>query len=161
MQLGIIAVGRMTKGPELELAARYGERTQATGAPLGLTGARTVEFAESRAQTAAARKAEEGARILAAAGERDGVIVALDETGKLLSSREFAGRIAAWRDDGRRAVHFAIGGPDGHARDVLDRADLVLSLGRMTYPHQIARVLLAEQIYRACTILAGHPYHRD
>ena len=161
MQLGIIAVGRVKKGPETDLAARYGERTRAVGAPLGLNLAPTVEFAESRAPGAAARKAEEGARILAATGQRDSVIVALDETGKLLSSREFSERIAAWRDEGRKSVHFVIGGPDGHDRDVLERADLVLSLGRMTYPHQIARVLLVEQVYRACTILSGHPYHRE
>ena len=161
MQLGIVAVGRMKKGPEQELAARYGERMRAIGAPLGLAATATLEFPESRAQTVAARKAEEGARILEAAASRDAVLIALDETGKLCSSQDFAGRIAGWRDDGRKAALFAVGGPDGHDPSVLGRADWVLSLGRMTFPHQIARILVAEQLYRACTILAGHPYHRE
>ncbi len=161
MQLGILAVGRLKKGPETELSARYGERSRSLGAQLGLIEGRTIEFTESRAQTVAERKAEEGAQILAAASARGTILVALDETGKSMSSRQFATTLATWRDNGQKALLFAIGGPDGHDPAVLARADLVLSLGQMTFPHQIARVLLAEQVYRACTILAGHPYHRD
>ena len=89
-----------------------------------------------------------------------GVSVALDERGQALSSRAFADRLADWRDQGRSRVTFLIGGADGHADAVRDRADLILSFGPMTWPHLLVRVMLAEQIYRAWSILEGHPYHR-
>lgn len=88
-------------------------------------------------------------------------IVALDETGELLSSRVFAEKIGSWRDTGNQHIVFLIGGANGHADMVRRRADLTLSFGRMTLPHMLARVVLAEQLYRAYTILNGHPYHRD
>ena len=87
-------------------------------------------------------------------------IVVLDERGKSLASAEFADRIANWRDEGKQSVGFVMGGPDGVDQSLRDDASLVLSFSPMTWPHQIARILLAEQLYRATTILAGHPYHR-
>lgn len=89
------------------------------------------------------------------------VVVALDQRGTALTSPDLANRLGGWRDDGRREIAFLIGGAAGLGRSVLDRADLVLSLGPMTWPHLLVRAMLAEQLYRAVMILQGHPYHRD
>lgn len=148
----------MKAGPERELVARYLERAGASGKPLGLSGFEVIELAESRAGSAASRKSEE-ARALRAALP-DGVVVALDERGKAIGSEAFAGRIARWRDDGRPAASFVIGGADGLDPDFTAAADLVLSFSPMVWPHQLVRIMLAEQLYRATTILSGHPYHR-
>ena len=160
MQLIVFAIGRMKTGPEQELAERYLGRLEKVGPSVGLTFGGITEIVESRAGTASQRKADESAQCLALLNERATALVALDETGKSLSSKDFANRIGQMRDDGVRRALFAIGGPDGHDRELLQRADLTLSFGRMTWPHQIARILLAEQLYRAAAILAGHPYHR-
>jgi 23S rRNA (pseudouridine1915-N3)-methyltransferase len=119
-----------------------------------------VEPEEKRRLPATELKQREGELILAAvpAGAR---LVALDERGEAWTSREFALRLAAWRDAGTAAIAFAIGGADGLSEPVLARADAVMSLGRMTWPHLLVRALLLEQLYRAQQILAGHPYHRD
>jgi 23S rRNA (pseudouridine1915-N3)-methyltransferase len=87
-------------------------------------------------------------------------LVLLDERGKNFSSEEFAGRLGLFRDGGRKALVVAIGGPDGHDQSLRDQADLVVSFGELTWPHQLVRVMLGEQLYRAATILSGHPYHR-
>jgi 23S rRNA (pseudouridine1915-N3)-methyltransferase len=158
VKLAVIAVGRLKDGPERELVERYGERVQGIGRSLGLSAFQLVELPESRARREADRRAEEGAAILGKAG--DAVLIAFDERGKSLSSEAFAQKIAAWRDEGRAAVAFAIGGPDGFDGRVRAAADLVLSFGSLTLPHQLVRVLVVEQLYRALTILAGHPYHR-
>lgn len=158
MRLALVAVGRLKAGPERELTERYFGRAVALARPLGLSGPDMVELAESRARRDADRRAEEGAALLGRIGE--GVVVALDERGRALDSRDFAARIGAWRDAGRPQTSFVIGGPDGLADAVRARADLVLSFGALTIPHQIVRALVAEQIYRAFTILGGHPYHR-
>jgi 23S rRNA (pseudouridine1915-N3)-methyltransferase len=89
------------------------------------------------------------------------VLVALDEHGKAVDSRAFAEFLRKWRDGGTPEVVFAIGGADGHGAAILGRSDLELAFGAMTWPHQFARLMLAEQLYRAVTILTGHPYHRD
>jgi 23S rRNA (pseudouridine1915-N3)-methyltransferase len=158
VKLAVMAVGRLKDGPERELVERYGERARGFARGLGLSPVQFVELPESRARRDADRKAEEGAAILdKAAGA---VLVAFDERGKSLASDAFAQRLAAWRDEGRSAVAFVIGGPDGLDGRVRAAADLVLSFGALTLPHQLVRVLVAEQIYRALTILAGHPYHR-
>lgn len=159
MRLTITAIGRMKSGPERDLANRYLERLARSGAALGLDYAGLVEHAESRAEAAAERKRDEAARILAGLPEKT-VLLALDETGKTLSSEDFASELARLRDEGVRDLGLVLGGPDGLDPEFRNRARLVLSLGRMTWPHQIARILLAEQLYRATTILAGHPYHR-
>lgn len=159
MRIVVHAVGRMKAGPERELSARYFERFARSGPPLGLDFGGVKEIAESRAASADRRKAEEAEPLSRMAGD-GALLVLLDETGKSLSSEDFASRLAAFRDEGRRDLVLAIGGPDGHDPALRSEAGLLLSLGRMTWPHQVARILLAEQLYRACTILSGHPYHR-
>ena len=101
------------------------------------------------------------AELLSAAIPKGAVLVTLDERGQLISSPKFAQKIANWRDQGTRELVFVIGGADGIDPDLRDRADFSLSLGQMVWPHMLARVMLAEQIYRATTILAGSPYHRS
>jgi 23S rRNA (pseudouridine1915-N3)-methyltransferase len=160
MKLLIAAVGRLKDGPERELAARYAERAAQTGRALALGPVEFREIPESRAKRPEDRKREE-ATALAPVFAAGAVLVALDETGKTLSSSEFAERLGRWRDDGAPSVQFVIGGADGLDPALVKSAALVLGFGRMTWPHQIVRVLLAEQIYRAATILAGHPYHRE
>jgi len=159
MLITVGAIGRLKDGPERELCDRYLSRASAAGRALGLTFA-LRELAESRAASAPARKEQEAAALIGglAAGT---ALVALDEGGKSLDSRAFADRIARWRDDGAGGLAFAIGGPDGHGRALLDKATLRLAFGAMTWPHQLARIMLLEQLYRTVTILSGHPYHRD
>ncbi len=159
MRVSVFAVGRMKAGPERELVERYFDRFAKAGPPLGLEFSGVSEIPESRGQTAELRKAEEAQRIHAALDEGAALIL-MDERGKALGSETFAERIAFMRDEGKRHVIVATGGPDGHDPALRARADLVLALGAMTWPHQIARILIAEQLYRAATILAGHPYHR-
>lgn len=149
----------MKQGPERELVSRYLERARGAGKPLALTGFDVLEFAESRAGSAEARKDEEARTLLAALPE--GMRVVLDEHGKSISSQAFATQLGRWRDDGRAAVSFVIGGADGHGREMLQSADLTLSFSPLTWPHQMVRIMLAEQLYRATTILSGHPYHRE
>jgi len=158
MRISIAAIGRMKTGPERELVARYLERAQGAGKPLALTGFEVSELSESRAGSAAARKIEEARAIRAALP--DGLVVALDERGKTLTSEAFANQLARWRDDGRAAIGFVIGGADGIDPDLVRAADLTLSFSPMVWPHQLVRIMLAEQLYRATTILSGHPYHR-
>lgn len=159
MRITIHAVGRMKQGPERELVARYLERAAATGKPLALTGFDVIELPESRASAAASRKAEEAKAIRSALP--GGVVVALDEHGKSLTSEAFARQVARWRDDGRPAASFVIGGADGLDPAFLAEADLALSFSPLTWPHQLVRIMLAEQLYRMTTILSGHPYHRE
>ncbi len=159
MRISVFAVGRMKSGPERELADRYLVRFKKTGASLGLEFSSVTEIVESRAQQADLRKQEESAQLLKAL-DAGGVLVLLDERGKTMASEVFASSIAKFRDEGKRQLLLAIGGPDGHDAALRERADLVLALGAMTWPHQIVRILVAEQLYRATTILSGHPYHR-
>ena len=158
MRLTIAAVGRMKAGPEREMVARYLDRATGSGRPLSLTGFDVIELAESRAGTAASRKADEAKALRAALP--DGLVVALDERGKALASEPLAQMIGRWRDDGRPAASFVIGGADGLDPDFVRQADLVLSFSPLTWPHQLVRIMLAEQLYRTTTILSGHPYHR-
>jgi 23S rRNA (pseudouridine1915-N3)-methyltransferase len=160
MRIQISAVGRMKQGPERELVARYLDRAAASGKPLALTGFEVSETPESRNSAAAARKADE-ARALQAAAPDGAVIVALDERGRTLGSEPFAQKLARWRDDGCSAVAFLIGGADGLDPTLVAAADLSLSFSPLTWPHQLVRIMLAEQLYRATTILSGHPYHRE
>jgi 23S rRNA (pseudouridine1915-N3)-methyltransferase len=159
MKISVFAVGRMKAGPEKELADRYFERFSKSGPAVGLEFSGISEVPESRAQGAAERKREEGDRLgqhLASGA----ALILLDERGKNISSEDFAARIATLRDGGRRAMTIAIGGPDGHDPSLRETAELVLSFGAQTWPHQMVRVMLGEQLYRAATILSGHPYHR-
>jgi 23S rRNA (pseudouridine1915-N3)-methyltransferase len=159
MRIGLFAVGRLKAGPEKDLAARYLDRFAKSGPAIGLELGKMVEVAESRAANAQTRKREEAA-LLEKALPTDAVLVLLDERGKAIGSEDFAGLIGRWRDDGKREVMIAIGGADGLEPALHARADAVLCLGKLTWPHQLVRILIAEQLYRATTILSGHPYHR-
>jgi len=159
MRITIHAVGRMKQGPERELVARYLDRAIGTGKPLGLTGFEIVELTESRAGSAASRKTEE-AKALRAGIDSAAIVVALDERGKSITSEAFAKVVARWRDDGKSGAAFVIGGADGLDPAFVSAADLTLSFSPLTWPHQLVRIMLAEQLYRVTTILSGHPYHR-
>ncbi len=159
MRITIAAVGRLKAGAERDLLERYLDRINKAGRSLSLS-VSVREIPESRAAGAAQRKDQEAAALLAAAPP-SAVIVALDERGESDDSRSFAGRLAKWRDSGTADLTFALGGADGLGDRLLRQATLRLAFGRMTWPHQLARLMLAEQLYRAMTILSGHPYHRD
>ena len=159
MKLTLAAIGRLKAGPERALFDRYIDRADQAGARLNLS-FHVREYPESPAGDAATRKDREAAALMAGLPAKCAV-VALDEHGRSLDSRGFAARIANWRDSGTPDLVLAIGGADGLAPALLDRADLRLAFGAMTWPHQLVRLMLAEQLYRAVTILSGHPYHRD
>ncbi|KPP93115.1 MAG: 23S rRNA (pseudouridine1915-N3)-methyltransferase RlmH [Rhodobacteraceae bacterium HLUCCA08] len=154
MRVAICAVGRLRAGPEKALADDYLERFDRTGRGLGL-GPVTVREVDGKGGGMAAEAA-----LLDKAVPAGAVICCLDERGPALSSPDFAALIAGWRDDGRAEVAFVIGGADGIAPDLRARAEATVSLGRMVWPHMLVRVMLAEQLYRAASILAGTPYHR-
>ena len=158
MRLIVAAVGRMKTGPDRDLADRYLARAAKAGRSLGFKSIDIVEIGESRKARADDRMADEAAAI-AKAIEPGTVRVVLDAAGKPLGSEELAARLGGWRDAGR-TVTFVIGGADGTAPAVKAEAELVLSFGAATWPHQLVRIMLLEQLYRAITILAGHPYHR-
>jgi 23S rRNA (pseudouridine1915-N3)-methyltransferase len=159
MRLLIAAVGKLKQGPERDLFAHYIGRAEAAGRKLHLSPLTLIELAESKAATAAARKDAE-AQALGAKIPSSYVPVCLDPGGEPLTSEGFAKLLAKFRDGGSEGVAFLIGGADGLGTAALDRAAKRLSLGPMTLPHGLARIVLVEQIYRAATILAGHPYHR-
>lgn len=158
MRLLIAAVGKLKQGPERELIRHYLGRAEAAGRKLHLSPLATIELPESKAATAKARKAAEGEALLAKIPSSHRLI-ALDPGGEALSSEAFAQRLAKLRDGGAEGVAFVIGGADGLSPEILAKAKAI-SLGPITLPHGLARIVLAEQLYRAATILAGHPYHR-
>jgi len=159
MRLVVVSNGRLKQGPEQELAERYRGRFEDIGRQLGFRGLTIHEIPESRARDAATRISEEAAAIAAAIPEKS-VLVALDEHGKNVDSATFARQLGDWRDQGIANTIFAIGGADGLSPDLQRKAKLRIAFGSATWPHQMVRVMLLEQIYRAATILAGHPYHR-
>jgi 23S rRNA (pseudouridine1915-N3)-methyltransferase len=159
MRVAIAAVGRLKSGPERDLAERYLKRTAQVGRSLGLTGFDIIEIRESRADNAARRMLEESIAIANVIPER-AVTVLLDERGESMPSAAFAGRLQTWRTDDKPAVVFVIGGADGLAPGLKDKSNLTIAFGAATWPHQMVRVMLLEQLYRAVTILSGHPYHR-
>src|SRR5262249_10284152 len=160
MKLVVAAVGRMRSGPERELSARYRERAPAIRRNLGFRAIEIVEIEASRGRRGQDRIRDEAAGLTAAIPE-NAAIVALDARGKALSSTDFAERLARWRDRGTPAVTFLIGGADGLAECLRERAELVLAFGGATWPHELVRIMLLEQLYRVMTILSGHPYHRE
>jgi len=159
MRLIVAAVGRLKEGPERALLTRYQERLAPLAKRLGLAPIVWHETVESRAGDAPRRREEEGAALLKLARGAD-FLVALDARGKALGSEAFARVLAEKRDSGAEAAGLLIGGPDGLSDGVRGAAHLQLSLGAMTLPHGLARIIVAEQLYRAATILSGHPYHR-
>lgn len=159
MRVLLTAVGRLKVGPEREICSRYLDRAAMASRSVGLTGVDFREFDESRARRPEGRKADE-ARAVEPHIPPGARIVALDERGKTLTSEAFAADIGKARDAGTSAYVLVIGGADGLDPALRARASLVLAFGAMTWPHQLVRIMAAEQIYRAVTILAGHPYHR-
>jgi 23S rRNA (pseudouridine1915-N3)-methyltransferase len=159
MRLVVIAIGRLKQGPERELAERYRERFDDIGRKLGFRGLEIHEIPESRARDAATRMAEEAAAISAQIPEKS-AMVTLDERGDSIDSAAFARHLGRWRDESVANTIFVIGGADGLSPDLRRKAKLSVAFGAATWPHQMVRVMLLEQIYRAATILAGHPYHR-
>jgi len=155
MRLHLCAVGRLRSGPERALIDDYAQRFDRTGRPLGLGPLSEHEVEDKRGGGMAAE-----AELLARAVPQGALLAVLDERGKVLSSPEFAAQLARWRDGGRQDVAFVIGGADGIDPALRDRAEFALSFGRMVWPHMLVRVMLAEQLYRAATILGGGPYHR-
>jgi len=159
MHISVLAVGRLKAGPEKLLADDYGTRIEELGRKAGISKVKIAETAESRGQTAAARRTEE-ALFFAKVEQPRTFTVVLDERGKSLASASFADLLRRQIDGGTDNLAFLIGGPDGHAPSIRERAGLLLSLGPMTWPHRLVRVMLLEQIYRAVTIMVNHPYHR-
>ena len=155
MRVHLCAVGRLRDGPERALVEDYRTRFDRTGRPLGL-GPLTEHEVEDRKGGGMAAEAA----LLERSVPAGALVCVLDERGKLMSSPDFADQLARWRDGGRQDVAFVIGGADGLAPALRDRADAALSFGRMVWPHMLVRVMLAEQLYRAASILAGAPYHR-
>ncbi|MBV9686326.1 MAG: 23S rRNA (pseudouridine(1915)-N(3))-methyltransferase RlmH [Alphaproteobacteria bacterium] len=151
MRFRLLAVGRLRSGPLKELQALYAARIRPPPA--------IVEVEERHSSPPVLLRAREGKLILGALPP-DTPLIALDATGEQWSSRALADRIGEWRDHGSPELAFAIGGADGLHSTVLERADVTVSLGSMTWPHLLVRGMLLEQLYRAQQILAGHPYHR-
>jgi len=154
VKITILAVGRLSRSPETDLVKLYAERATAAGRALSLGPVEVVEV-ESRKPGKAAEAEALRPHL------HDAYVIACDEHGVARPSRAFAGELARLRDDGVRRVVLVIGGADGLDPDLLKACDAKLAFGAQTWPHALARVMLAEQIYRAATILAGSPYHRD
>jgi 23S rRNA (pseudouridine1915-N3)-methyltransferase len=155
MRLHLCAVGRLRAGPERALVDDYLDRLGKTGRALGLGPVAEHEVEDKRGGGMAA----EG-ELLSRAVPAGAVLCVLDERGRVISSPDFAAQLARWRDGGRQDAAFVIGGADGIDPTLRARADLAISFGAMVWPHMLVRVMLAEQLYRAATILAGSPYHR-
>jgi 23S rRNA (pseudouridine1915-N3)-methyltransferase len=160
MRVVVTTIGRLKQGPERELADRYRERFDDIGRKLGFHGLQIHEIAESRARDAASRIAEEAGAIAATIPEKS-VLVALDERGENIDSTVFSRHLGNWRDQGNGSTIFMIGGADGLSPELRRKAKLCIAFGSATWPHQMVRIMLLEQLYRAATILAGHPYHRS
>ena len=155
MRIHICAVGRLRGGPEAALIDDYLTRFGRTGRSLSLGPAQVVEVEAKKGGQ------DEEARLLLKALPSGARVIALDERGTLMTSPKFADRLADWRDGGCSDLALVIGGADGLTQELRDRADLLLSFGQMVWPHMLVRVMLSEQLYRAASILAGSPYHRE
>ncbi|HXZ16715.1 MAG TPA: 23S rRNA (pseudouridine(1915)-N(3))-methyltransferase RlmH [Roseiarcus sp.] len=159
MRIALICVGRLKSGPERELFDRYFKRLKAMARSVGVAGVDMREIEESRARRVEDRREEEAAAILEALAPQDALVV-LDERGASPTSAAWAADIARARDEGRSGYALVIGGPDGLSESLRAKAQAAISFGSMTWPHQLVRVMAGEQLYRALTILSGHPYHR-
>lgn len=159
MRLSILTIGKMKSGPEADLLARYIDRSQKAGRQLGFSGPQILEWNESKSSSSQLRKDDEAKAMLNAL-KPGATLICLDERGKDISSDDLSKLMRNALDSSIPEIAFAIGGPDGHSAQLRDKAKHTIRLGKMTWPHQLARVMLAEQIYRAITILSGHPYHR-
>ena len=159
MRIVVAAVGRLKQGPERELAERYRKRAADVGRRAGLSAIDIVEIKESRAGDACRRMLEESIAIANIIPDR-AVTIILDERGENMSSGSFAGRLQGWRAEDKPAIVFILGAADGLAPALREKASLAIAFGAATWPHQLIRIMLLEQLYRAVTIIAGHPYHR-
>jgi 23S rRNA (pseudouridine1915-N3)-methyltransferase len=159
MRILIAAVGRLKQGPERELAERYRKRAADLGRKIGLSAFDIVEIRESRADNVERRMLEESIAIANVIPDR-AVTVILDERGAAMNSAAFATHLQDWRRADRPAVAFVLGGADGLSPSLRDKATLALAFGTFTWPHQLVRIMLLEQLYRAVTMSSGHPYHR-
>jgi 23S rRNA (pseudouridine1915-N3)-methyltransferase len=159
MRILILAVGRLKQGPERELAESYRKNAIRLARGIGLRDIEIIEIRESRARDAERRRIEESIAIANVIPER-AVTIVLNERGENLDSARLAAQLREWRAQDRPAVAFIIGGADGLAGSLGERAGLILAFGAATWPHQLVRIMLLEQLYRAASILAGHPYHR-
>lgn len=155
MRISIVAVGRLRAGPEKSLLDDYLTRFDRTGRALGLGPARVIEVEDKKNAGIGAE-----ATLLRKALPKGTVICTLDERGRVMSSPDFAQKLGGWRDAGRQDLALIIGGADGIDPDLRAEADFSISFGSMVWPHMLVRVMLAEQLYRAATILSGGPYHR-
>lgn len=159
MRFVVAAVGRMKTGPERELAEHFRKRAVGAGRQVGIRDVEVIEIRESRAREPERRVLEESIA-LANAIPVDAVSVVLDEHGQSLDSATIAQLVRVWRDAGKPVVAFVIGGADGLGPQLKKQASVTLAFGAATWPHQLLRIMLLEQLYRVITILAGHPYHR-
>lgn len=155
MRVHLVVVGRLRAGPELGLIKDYLTRFDRSGRALGLGPAQVIEVEDKKGGGMAAEAA-----LLEKAIPSGALVCCLDERGKVMSSPDFADQLGQWRDNGRQDVVFVIGGADGIDPALRERADALLSFGKMVWPHMLVRVMLSEQLYRAASILAGAPYHR-
>lgn len=152
MRIRILCIGRMKDGPERELVNDYVARAQKTGKPLGYRAVEEIELAASTRE-------DEGQRLIARHGQ--GILIRLDERGEAWTSQDLSRRLARWRDAGEDALSFVIGGADGTSAELAKAARHTVSFGVQTWPHRLVRVMIAEQVYRALSIEAGSPYHRE
>jgi 23S rRNA (pseudouridine1915-N3)-methyltransferase len=159
MRIVVVAVGRLKQGPERDLVERYRKRAADAGRKLGLQ-FDLIEIRESRADSGERRMIEESIAIANVIPER-AVSVILDERGENISSASLADHLQEWRLETRPAAVFIIGAADGLAPTLRGTASLTLAFGAVTWPHQLARIMLFEQLYRAVTMMSGHPYHRS
>ena len=155
MRLTLCVVGRLRNGPEKDLFSDYIDRFEKTGRGMGLG---PVEVVEVEDRKGGGMQAE--AELLLRAIPKGAILLAMDERGKTMTSPQFARQIAKWRDEGAQSLAIVIGGADGLSPELREQADMSLSFGKMVWPHMLARVMLAEQLYRAASILGGSPYHR-
>ncbi|WP_299662352.1 23S rRNA (pseudouridine(1915)-N(3))-methyltransferase RlmH [uncultured Ruegeria sp.] len=155
MRISIVAVGRLRAGPEKSLLDDYLTRFDRTGRSLGLGPANVIEVEDKKNAGMGAEAA-----LLRKVLPKGAVVCTLDERGRVMPSPDFAKKLGGWRDAGRQELALIIGGADGIDPNLRSEADFSISFGSMVWPHMLVRVMLAEQLYRAATILSGGPYHR-
>jgi 23S rRNA (pseudouridine1915-N3)-methyltransferase len=156
MKISISAVGRLRNSPEKELIDDYLSRFSKLSKPFGLSLNSVIEIEDKKGGGPISE-----AKLLMKNFQRNSKIITLDEGGEALTSKEFTKYLSNWAADSVRYCHIVIGGPDGLDKSLLEKSNLKISFGKMVWPHMLARVMIAEQLYRSATILAGNPYHRE
>ncbi len=160
MRVSIAAIGKLKTGPEKLMADDYQKRIEVLGRKAGITSLKINEWSESQGGSAKQRMDDE-AQILWAAVPQSALCLVLDERGQSHSSEGFASLIRKQADQGVSDLLFMIGGPDGHAPQTREKANGLIALGPMVWPHRLVRIMLLEQIYRSVTMMVNHPYHRN